>query len=164
MITDSGAPEGTKTAESAPRVLVVDDNEDVVELLELLLTHHGLNVLKAYGGQESLELARSEPVDLVVLDVMMPGTDGLTVCRELKRDYPSLPIILLTARDDMATRSQAMSLGVCEFVTKPVDNHDLLKRIQTQLKNREWEKEMDLVDSTIEARSKPVKLSKRYRP
>ena len=109
-------------------------------------------------------VARREPVDLVVLDVMMPGTDGLTVCRELKRDYPSLPIILLTARDDMATRSQAMSLGVCEFVTKPVDNHDLLKRIQTQLKNREWEKEMDLVDSTIEARSKSLKLSKRYRP
>lgn len=133
----------------AERVLVVDDNKDVVELLELLLTHHGLNVLKAYGGQESLALARREPVDLVVLDVMMPGIDGLTVCRELKRDFPTLPIILLTARDDMSTRSEAMSLGVCEFVTKPVDNHDLLMRIQTQLRNREWEKEMDLVDSTI---------------
>jgi len=143
------------------RILVVDDNEDVVELLELLLAHHGLHVLKAYGGQECLELARRERVDLVVLDVMMPGTDGLTVCRELKRDYPGLPIILLTARDDMATRSVAMSLGVCEFVTKPVDNHDLLKRIQTQLKNREWEKEIDRVDSTIDATPKPLRFSKR---
>lgn len=148
-------------AGNGARILVVDDNEDVVELLELLLTHHGLGVLKAYGGEECLELARRETVDLVVLDVMMPGTDGLTVCRELKRDYPELPIILLTARDDMATRSEAMSLGVCEFVTKPVDNHDLLKRIETQLKNREWEKEIDRVDSAIDARPKPLRFSKR---
>lgn len=145
----------------AARVLVVDDNKDVVELLELLLSHHGVTVLKAYGGQESLEVVRREPVDLVVLDVMMPGTDGLTVCRELKRTYPALPIILLTARDDMSTRSEAMSLGVSEFVTKPVDNHDLLTRIQTQLRNREWEKEMDLVDLTVEANAKRLVSSKR---
>ena len=150
----------TSDVTRAARVLVVDDNKDVVELLELLLTHHGLDVLKAYGGQESLELIRCEPVDLVVLDVMMPGTDGLTVSRELKRDYPSLPIILLTARDDMSTRSEAMSLGVSEFVTKPVDNHDLLMRIQTQLRNREWEQEMDLVDSTVEANAKRSGLPK----
>lgn len=149
------------SAGATARILVVDDNEDVVELLELLLTHHGLSVLKAYGGEESLQVARREKVDLVVLDVMMPGTDGLTVCRELKRDLPDLPIILLTARDDMATRTEAMSLGVCEFVTKPVDNHDLLKRIQTQLKNREWEKEIDLVDSTIDSKQKPTRFSKR---
>jgi len=148
-------------AGNGARILVVDDNEDVVELLELLLTHHGLHVLKAYGGEECLDLVRREMVDLIVLDVMMPGTDGLTVCRELKRDYPELPIILLTARDDMATRSEAMSLGVCEFVTKPVDNHDLLKRIETQLKNREWEKEIDRVDSAIDARPKPLRFSKR---
>lgn len=153
-----------RSGEGTARILVVDDNADVVELLELLLTHHGLHVLKAYGGEESIQLARREKVDLVVLDVMMPGTDGLVVCRELKRDFPDLPIILLTARDDMATRSEAMSLGVCEFVTKPVDNHDLLKRIQTQLKNREWEKEMDLVDSTIDARQKPTRFTKRPGP
>ena len=151
----------TSDVTRAARVLVVDDNKDVVELLELLLTHHGLNVHKAYGGQQCLALVRSEPVDLVVLDVMMPGTDGLTVCRELKRDFPALPIILLTARDDMSTRTEAMSLGVSEFVTKPVDNHDLLMRIQTQLRNREWEKEMDLVDSAVAADTRRLALSKR---
>ena len=93
-----------------------------------------------------------------VLD-SLPGTDGLAVCWELKRDYPALPIILLTARDDMSTRSESMSLGVSEFVTKPVDNHDLLTRIQTQLRNREWEKEM--LDTTVQVNAKRLALSKR---
>lgn len=139
-------------------ILVVDDNKDLVEFLELLLTHHRLQVLKAYGGQECLDLLRQESVDLVILDVMMPRKDGLTVCRELKRDLPALPVILLTARDDMATRTEAMSLGVSEFVTKPINNHELIARIQTQLRNREWEQAMDRIDSTLGAsKQDPIK-------
>jgi DNA-binding response OmpR family regulator len=74
---------------------------------------------------------------------MMPVMDGLQVCEELKQIAPWIPIILLTARDDMKTRAAAMDLGVSEFVAKPVNNQDLLNRVQMQLRNLEWNKTVD---------------------
>jgi len=131
-------------------VLVVDDNKDMVDILTRLLSHHGLTVLCAYGGRECLEVVRSRPIDVVILDVMMPEMNGLEVCRELKRLSPSLPVILLTARDDMTTRAAGMDLGVSEFVAKPFNNRDLLARVQTQVRNRQWEREIDRTSATIE--------------
>jgi DNA-binding response OmpR family regulator len=81
---------------------------------------------------------------------MMPEMNGLEVCRELKRLSPSLPVILLTARDDMTTRAAGMDLGVSEFVAKPFNNRDLLARVQTQVRNRQWEREIDRTSATIE--------------
>lgn len=138
---------------SSPTVLVVDDNKGVVEFLKLLLSKHGLSVLCASGGRECLDIAQSRPVDLIILDVMMPAMDGLEVCRQLKKIAPSVPVILLTARDDMITRAAAMDLGVSEFVAKPVNNHDLLARVRTQLGTHQWEKTADEVISKIEKSS-----------
>jgi DNA-binding response OmpR family regulator len=86
---------------------------------------------------------RLEPIDLVILDVMMPQMDGLTVCRELKQLRPALPVILLTAKDDMATRAAAMTLGVSEFLAKPVNIVDFLTRVRTQHDNRQWDEELN---------------------
>jgi DNA-binding response OmpR family regulator len=123
-------------------VLVVDDNETVLDLLDLLLSNHGSTVLRAQSGGECLAIAQSRPVDLLILDVMMPGMDGIKVTAELKRTLPSLPIILLTAKDDLATRAAAMALGVKEFVTKPIHNRELLSRVRTQIAARRWEMDM----------------------
>jgi len=141
---------------SAPSatVLVVDDNKDAVDIISRLLAQHGLNALRAYSGQECLELVRSCIVDVIVLDVMMPGMDGLEVCRHLKQVAPALPIILLTAKDDMATRAAGMSLGVSEFVVKPVNNRDLIARIKTQLSTRQWEREIDQTSAAIDQSKK----------
>jgi DNA-binding response OmpR family regulator len=81
---------------------------------------------------------------------MMPVMDGLQVCHELKKTTPSIPIILLTARDDMTTRAAAMDLGVSEFVAKPVNNRDLLSRVRMQLSNLEWDKTADQAFLKIE--------------
>ena len=97
-----------------------------------------------------MDVVRRHPVDLIISDVMMPSMDGLQLCEELKAVAPQTPVILLTARDDMATRAAAMDLGVSEFVTKPVNNHDLLTRVRTQLSNLEWNKAADQVVSQIE--------------
>jgi len=123
---------------SAPSatVLVVDDNKDAVDIISRLLAQHGLNALRAYSGQECLELVRSCTVDVIVLDVMMPGMDGLEVCRHLKQDASTPPIILLTAKDDMTTRSAGMSLGASEFLVKPVNPHVLIACIHTLLLTR----------------------------
>lgn len=143
--TGQSTPAGT-----APTVLVVDDNKGVLEFLLLLLSKHGLVAVGATGGVECLSIVKSRPVDLIVLDVMMPGMDGLEVARELKNICPAVPVILLTARDDMNTRAAAMDLGVSEFVAKPVNNRDLLNRIRTQLRTLEWDKTANQVVSQIE--------------
>jgi DNA-binding response OmpR family regulator len=124
-------------------ILVVDDNRDFVEFIELLLTHRGFRVLCALNGPDGIEMVRAQPVDLVVLDVMMPKVDGLTACREIKQIRPSLPVILLTAKDDLATRAAAMALGVSEFLAKPVNIDDFMNRISTQCHAAKWERNLD---------------------
>jgi DNA-binding response OmpR family regulator len=133
-----------------PIVLVVDDNREVLEFLLLLLSRHGLSVIGASSGSECLAIIKSVPVDLIILDVMMPVMDGLEVCQALKKITPSIPIILLTARDEMTTRAAAMDLGVSEFVAKPVNNQDLLNRVRMQLRNLEWDKTADRAFAKIE--------------
>jgi DNA-binding response OmpR family regulator len=128
------------TQNPGPTILVVDDNKGVLEFLVLLLSKHGLSVIGASSGSECLNILARRPVDLIILDVMMPVMDGLQVCRRLKKITPSVPIILLTARDDMMTRAAAMDLGISEFVAKPVNNRDLLNRIRTHLENLPWDK------------------------
>src|SRR5688500_1722717 len=104
-----------------PTILVVDDNKGVLEFLLLLLSKCGLSAIGASSGRECLKIVKSRPVDLILLDVMMPVMDGLQVCQQLKKVSPAVPVILLTARDDMMTRAAAMELGVDEFLTKPVN-------------------------------------------
>src|SRR5262245_19463434 len=135
---------------SPPTILVVDDNQDTVDILTRLLRRHGMVVLQAYNGPDCLEAVRSHSMDVILLDVMMPGMDGLAVCKELKQLSPALPIILVTAKDDMTTRAAGMALGVSEFVVKPVNHVDLLARIQTQLSVRRWEQEADRASATID--------------
>ena len=143
-------------ASSPATVLVVDDNKDTVDILTRLLLRRGMTVLRAYTGSECLETVRSHPVDVILLDVMMPGMDGLEVCGELKRLSPALPIILVTAKDDMTTRAAGMALGVSEFVVKPVNHADLLVRIQTQLSVRRLEQEADRALAAIEPAQPPM--------
>lgn len=140
-----------QAAESNPAtLLVVDDNRGVLEFLVLLLSKHGYNVIGTGSGRECIDIVRRQTVDLIISDVMMPELNGLQLCQELKGVAPLTPVILLTARDDMATRAAAMDLGVSEFVTKPVNNNDLLNRVRTQLRNLEWDKTADQVVSQIE--------------
>jgi PleD family two-component response regulator len=142
----------TKPPSADFKILIVDDNRDFVEFIRLLLAHHGYAVRSAFSGRECLECVRLEPVDLVILDVMMPQMDGLTVCRELKQLRPALPVILLTAKDDMTTRAAAMALGVSEFLAKPVNITDFLTRVRTQHDSRQWDEELNAtLSASIEA-------------
>lgn len=145
------SPENTQSPPSAPAtVLVVDDNRDMVEILTRLLSRRGLQALHAYSGQECLEIVQNQAVDVIVLDVMMPGMNGLEVCAVLKDMVAPPPVILLTAKDDMSTRAAGMALGVSEFVVKPVNNRDLLARIETQLSTRQWEREIDRTSAIMD--------------
>jgi len=126
-------------------VLVVDDDPDAVEILCRLLETQKLRTLPARSGFQCLEIARAESVDVILLDVTMPGMDGLTVCSELARDDRTrgIPVILVTARDDHETRVAGMKLGVSEFLTKPVNKTELFARVRGQLENRALARQMD---------------------
>ena len=111
------------------RVLVVDDILANVKLLEARLQAEYFEVLTAFSGPEALDVCARERVDVVLLDVMMPGMDGFEACRRLKADPATqdVPVIMVTAYGDEERRRRASEYGAAEFVTKPVD-FDALKR------------------------------------
>lgn len=131
--------------EAPPTILVVDDNHDMVDILCRFLSKQGMVVLPAYSGQQCLEEAKQNPIDAIVLDVTMPGMDGLEVCATLKKMETtcSIPIILLTAQDDMRTHLAAMKLGVSEFMVKPARIRDVFARIRTHVECNRKIREME---------------------
>jgi len=119
--------------ETSPHVLVVDDSADIREPLARYLTRKGMRVTTAGGGQEMRRLLKAGAFDLVVLDIMMPGEDGLSLTR-LLRDTTELPVILLTALVDEADRVVGLELGADDYVTKPFSPRELLARIRAVLR------------------------------
>lgn len=115
------------------RVLVVDDDVKTVELVKLYLNRDGYRVLTAYDGVEALRLAREGYPDLIVLDIMLPGIDGLEVCRTL-RDESDVPIIMLTARTTDQDRLTGLNLGADDYVTKPFSPRELAARVRAVLR------------------------------
>ncbi len=115
------------------RVLVVDDDEKTVELVKLYLNRDGYRVLTAYDGIEALRLARESHPDLIVLDLMLPGMDGLEVCRKLRAES-DVPIIMLTARTTEQDRLTGLDLGADDYVTKPFSPRELAARVRAVLR------------------------------
>ena len=115
------------------RVLVVDDDVKTVELVKLYLNRDGYRVLNAYDGAEALRLARESHPDLIVLDLMLPGIDGLQVCRTLS-DESDVPIIMLTARTTDQDKLIGLELGADDYMTKPFSPRELAARVRAILR------------------------------
>ncbi len=115
------------------RVLVVDDDVKTVELVKLYLNRDGYRVLTAYDGVEALRLAREGHPDLIVLDLMLPGIDGLEVCRTL-RGESDVPIIMLTAKTTDQDKLAGLNLGADDYVTKPFSPRELAARVRAVLR------------------------------
>jgi DNA-binding response OmpR family regulator len=115
------------------RVLVVDDDVKTVELVRLYLNRDGYRVLTAYDGIEALRLARESHPDVIVLDLMLPGLDGLQVCQAL-RDESDVPIIMLTAKTTDQDKLEGLDLGADDYVTKPFSPRELAARVRAVLR------------------------------
>ncbi len=115
------------------RILIIEDDEAIQRFLRRGLTFEGYNVDSATEGQAGLALARDHPPDLVVLDWMLPGLDGLEVCRRLRAGGP-VPILMLTARDTVHNRVQGLDAGADDYMVKPFDLEELLARIRALLR------------------------------
>ena len=116
-----------------PAILVVDDDPHIRSAVSRGLRFEGYDVQIAADGAQALEIARVEPPDLVVLDVMLPGIDGLEVCRRLRRGLAS-PILMLTARDAVPDRIAGLDSGADDYLVKPFDFDELLARIRALLR------------------------------
>lgn len=118
------------------KILLVDDDIDILELLEYNLLKAGYHVLKASKGDEALDMVKKHYPDLILLDIMMPGKDGHTICVDLKENpkFYSIPVIFLTARSDEMTELRALDEGADDFITKPISISKLLLRIKAVLR------------------------------
>jgi len=114
----------------ARRILVVEDNLDLAELLVMHLQDAGYVVQQTGDGRDALQQAGNNPVDLVILDLMLPGLDGLEVCRRLRARPDYLPILMLTARSTELDRVLGLEVGADDYVTKPFSIRELLARVR----------------------------------
>lgn len=129
-------------------VLVVEDESDVVDLVRYNLNRAGFTVLIAVNGLEGLEMARKNRPDVIVLDLMMPEMDGLTLCKTLKKDPETekIPVLMLTAKGEPAERVQGLELGADDYVTKPFSPRELVLRVQALLRRLRASSRNDVVD------------------
>lgn len=127
---------------SGKKVLVVDDDVKTVELVKLYLNRDGYRVLTAYDGTEALRLAREGHPDLIVLDLMLPGIDGLEICRTL-RGESDVPIIMLTAKTTDQDKLIGLDLGADDYVTKPFSPRELAARVRVVLRRLPGERGPD---------------------
>lgn len=155
-----------------PRILIVDDEPAIRRFLRTALGAQQYRVEEAGGGEEALDFLQRNPVDLIVLDLGLPGMDGLEVVRRLRQAGSATPIVILSSRDDEAGKVAALDLGADDYVSKPFGMEELSARIRAALRHRlqqEGEKptfrsgdlSMDLVRRIVTVRGQEVKLTPR---
>jgi len=114
-------------------ILVADDEPKMRDLVKMYLGREGFEVIEAGDGERALELLKKSEIDLVILDIMMPKVDGLTACREIRRDY-DIPVIMLTARGEEIDRVLGFELGADDYVVKPFSPRELVARVKALLR------------------------------
>ena len=123
------------------KVLIVDDEKDFVEMLSLRLNEVGEKVTVSYSGQEGLETLEKASIDVVILDIKMPGMDGIETLREIKKQYPLVEVILLTGHGSTETAVEGMKLGAFDYLMKPADFDDLSVKLEGARKRKDEQEE-----------------------
>ena len=122
------------------KIYVVDDDKNICEIVSLYLEKEGFDVEQIYDGQSALKKIQEKPPKLVILDIMLPGMDGITLCREVRK-FSKVPIIMLTAKGDTLDKVLALEIGADDYIVKPFDGKELIARVKAVL--RRYEPESD---------------------
>ena len=140
-------------------VLIVEDEKDIIKMLEYNLGKEGFKTLSARDGEHALDMARGAHPDLVILDLMLPGMDGLEVCKNLKRDTKtaSIPVIMLTAKSQESDKIVGLELGADDYMTKPFSPRELIARIKAVLRRV---KEKDILPEALKIGDVTIDFSK----
>ncbi len=119
------------------KILVIEDDKDIAHLVGLHLKDEGYEVSQAYDGKAGLELALSKPYDLIILDLMLPGVDGVEICRRVRASSSYTPILMLTAKSTELDRVLGLEVGADDYVTKPFSVRELLARVKALFRREE---------------------------
>ena len=157
----------------ASKILIIEDEEKIARFLELELTHEGYEVTKSADGREGLDLALEGGFNMILLDIMLPGLNGLEVIRRLRKSS-EVPVIMLTARDAVMDKVSGLDMGANDYVTKPFAIEELLARIRVLIRNKEnsesvenrkvltWDRlTLDSLSHTVEYNGETIDLTKR---
>jgi two-component system response regulator VicR len=148
------------------KILVVDDEKPIADILKFNLEKEGFEIVMAHDGDEAIEKANEEQPDMVLLDIMLPGKDGLEVCREIRKSS-EMPIIMLTAKDSEIDKVLGLELGADDYVTKPFSTRELLARVKANLRRHqqggaaEKEENTEMVIGPIVINSNAYSVTKR---
>ncbi len=152
------------------RILIIEDEEKFARFVEMELNYEGYEVAKAFDGRTGLEMAEGGGFDLVLLDIMLPGLNGMEVLRRLRRSTP-VPVIMLTARDSVVDKVFGLDSGADDYITKPFAIEELLARIRTALRKaaasgeqsvlKAGELQLDVGRRQVTVKDIPVELTKR---
>lgn len=123
------------------RILIVDDEKDFVEMLSLRLTEVGEKVFNAHSGRQCLETLARQDIDVVVLDIKMPGMDGIETLGEIRKSFPLVEVIMLTGHGSTETAVKGMKLGAFDYLLKPADFDELLDKLEQARKRKDQQQE-----------------------
>ena len=143
-----------------PRILIVDDEKDIVDLVAYNFEKEGYEVLKAFDGEKALSLVRSKKPNLIVLDLMLPGIQGLEVCKQIRRNAETagIPIIMLTAKGEELDKVIGLEVGADDYITKPFSVKELLARVKAVLRRASDVRELSDTAETFEFKGLRIDL------
>ena len=130
---------------SHPRVLIVDDNKENIDLIAYFLKPQNYELITAMDGVEALEKVESEKPDIILLDIMLPKMDGFQVCERLKKNKETrfIPIIMITALKELKDKIRSLEVGADDFISKPFENVELLTRVKSLLRIKAYHDELE---------------------
>ncbi len=131
--TEASVKDAAKADNAKYTILAVDDEPEIAELIEIYLSGEGYQVVKAENGMEALKVLQSQPVSLALLDIMMPGMDGIELCRRI-REFSNIPVIFLSAKSTDVDKIRGLDIGADDYITKPFNPPELIARVRSQIR------------------------------
>ncbi len=146
---------------SGTRILIVEDDRSIARLIQLELEHRGFVVRCVHDGPSGLEAALEFEPSAIILDIMLPGTDGVGVLKKLRQQGNRVPVIMLTARDTSADKVHSLDMGADDYLTKPFDTEELMARLRALLRRAEGDEVLRVADLEINTATREVKRGER---
>ena len=132
------------------KILIVDDEKPIVEILTYNLHKEGYETIEAYDGKQAITLALTQKPDLILLDIMLPKVDGLTVCKRIRHTLTNVPILILSAKDEEIDKILGLELGADDYITKPFSVRELMARVKANLRKSEVIQDVEQVEEETE--------------
>lgn len=132
------------------KILIVDDEKPIVEILTYKLHKEGYETIEAYDGEQAITLALTQKPDLILLDIMLPKVDGLTVCKRIRHTLTNVPILILSAKDEEIDKILGLELGADDYITKPFSVRELMARVKANLRKSEVIQDVEQVEEETE--------------